>query len=127
MLTKKLGVTASGEIILISDGENTPHAVDVDVNIARKEVIAARITVHTIAVSQQADHLLDDIARETGGRYYTYFDSGGISLLGAFSQALSSSETSSKEESIMVKFFNCYINHYYDKHMYRPNYILVDT
>ena len=126
MLTKKLGGTASGEIILISDGGNSGGA-NVDLNIARKEVIAAKITVHTIAVSQQADQLLDDIARETGGRYYTYLDSGGISLLSAFSQALSSSQTSSKEESIMVKFLNCSINHYYDKHMYRPIYILVDT
>ena len=110
MLTKKLGDIAYGEIVLISDGENSPpEKVDVDVNIARKEVIDAKITVHAIAVSQQADHLLGDIARETGGRYYTYLDSGGISLLGAFSQTISSSQTSARKKNVMVKQFQMYL------------------
>ncbi|XP_060598908.1 calcium-activated chloride channel regulator 4-like, partial [Ruditapes philippinarum] len=105
LLTKKLGTVSQGEIILISDGEDSsdePDAVNVHVNDARQEVINAKITVHTIAISQQADHLLGDIARETGGKYYTYLDNGGISLLGAFSETLSGGLTSARNKNVML-------------------------
>ncbi|XP_053378947.1 calcium-activated chloride channel regulator 1-like isoform X2 [Mercenaria mercenaria] len=85
VLKRHLGNAANGEIILISDGKNSKNT-KVDINTARQKVIAEKIVVHTISVSQQADTLLGDIARETGGRYYTYLDKGSISLVGAFDQ-----------------------------------------
>ncbi|XP_045199436.2 calcium-activated chloride channel regulator 1-like isoform X2 [Mercenaria mercenaria] len=102
ILKRQLGKATNGEIILISDGENTPEHGDVDINTARQEVIDAKIIVHTIAVSQQADTTLGDIARETGGRFYTYLDKGSISLVGAFSQALSSGLTSAANRNVML-------------------------
>ncbi|XP_053404724.1 calcium-activated chloride channel regulator 4A-like isoform X3 [Mercenaria mercenaria] len=100
VLKRKLGNAINGEIILISDGENTPGNVDIDT--ARQEVIDANIIVHTIALSQEADKRLGDIARETGGRYYTYLDKGNITLVGTFSQILSGGRTSIANRIVML-------------------------
>ncbi|XP_053378466.1 calcium-activated chloride channel regulator 1-like [Mercenaria mercenaria] len=101
VLKRHLGNAENGEIILISDGMNNENDV-VDINAARREVVAEKIVVHTIAVSQQADTLLSDIAKETGGQYYTYLDKGSISLVGAFSQAISGGLTSTAHQNVML-------------------------
>ncbi|XP_060591062.1 calcium-activated chloride channel regulator 1-like isoform X2 [Ruditapes philippinarum] len=85
MLTDALGSPENGEIILITDGENTKG----NLYLSRQNAINAKIKVTTIAVSQQADTLLSDIAIETGGKHFTYLELDTISLAAVFDAAIS--------------------------------------
>ena len=86
MLKSTLSNPQNGQIIVISDGENTKG----DITRAINNAVAEKIIIHTIAVSQAADLNLETIATQTGGTYYTYLEHGQISLADAFSEVISS-------------------------------------
>jgi hypothetical protein len=101
MLTKALGSPENGEIILITDGENNKG----NLSLSRQNAINAKIKVTTIAVSQQADTLLSDIAMETGGKHFTYLELDTISLAAVFDAAISGGGfvTKAASQPVMVE------------------------
>ena len=62
--------------------------------------------VNTIAVSQEADKFLADIARDTGGKHYTYLEKGTISFAAAFSEATKCDFTSTTSQYEAVSWSN---------------------
>lgn len=98
MVAATLGNANKGEIILISDGENNQG----DINLSRQKAINSGVVIHTIAISQQADTLLKNIAEETGGKHFTYLETGQVSLLASFAETMSNSMTSPASTLIMV-------------------------
>ena len=60
--------------------------------------------VNTIAVSQEADTFLADIARDTGGKHYTYLEKGTISFAAAFSESIKEDVTSTTSQPETVSW-----------------------
>ncbi|KAL3847553.1 hypothetical protein ACJMK2_018458 [Sinanodonta woodiana] len=77
----------NAEIILISDGEENIRPF---INETLPDIVQSGVVVHTIAVSQDADMKLKDIAVKTGGRYLTYLETPSITFLDVFSQTVMS-------------------------------------
>jgi hypothetical protein len=90
----------------MTDGKNNCG----DLNMSRLNAIAAKVNINTIAVSQQADTLLPDIAKETGGKHYTYLEKETISFAAVFNEALSggtSITTLASQPAMVRRFFLC--------------------
>jgi hypothetical protein len=100
MFSEALTVPENGEIILISDGRNTRG----NLSSTRMNAINAKVKIYTIAVSQQADTLLSDIAVETGGKHFTYLEDGNFSFAAVFNEAISGGDsvTSAASQSVTV-------------------------
>ncbi|KAK3586513.1 hypothetical protein CHS0354_033532 [Potamilus streckersoni] len=84
----KMG-TYESEIILITDGEENiePYIANVtDV------LIKAGIVVHTISVTQNAQHNLKDLAQATGGTYMAFLENPSVTFIDVFSQVIISGD-----------------------------------
>lgn len=98
ILKVKLGHAENTEVILTSDGLNNGGNLDKAIKIAVRE----KVIVHTIAVSQKADRLLANMSKETGGKHYTYLQTGSISFADSFSETITGDLTSVKSKHLMV-------------------------
>ncbi|XP_060589557.1 calcium-activated chloride channel regulator 1-like isoform X2 [Ruditapes philippinarum] len=107
MFSNELTIPENGEIILISDGRNNEGTLD----LARMNAINAKVKINTIAVSQQADTLLSDIAAETGGKSFTYLENGNFSFAAVFNEAISGGDTVTLAASQSVTLLSEKISH----------------
>ena len=87
---------------MVSDGLNNAGNITLSTQIAVRE----KVIVNTIAVSQEADKLLADIARDTGGKYYTYLEKGTISFAAVFSETIKGDLTSTTSQHETVSWSN---------------------
>ena len=107
---KQLDSIEESEIILISDGENNRgHLPD-----AIQNCVEAGVVVHCVAIAEQADQRLIEIADKTGGRMFSNPGSDFRLLAAAFAEIVSSGQTmDSKATSTVWTWFHCY----YDSHI----------
>lgn len=98
ILEEKFGDAENAVLVLVSDGENNRG----NINSSLKEAVKKKVIINTIAVTQQADILLADIAQETGGKQYTYLGTGTISFIDAFSETIKGDPTSIKGQHLML-------------------------
>ncbi|XP_052269111.1 calcium-activated chloride channel regulator 1-like [Dreissena polymorpha] len=92
----------NAEIILMSDGvDGNAQAL----TNARRKAIESKVVIHTVSISQQADQRMISLARDTGGKHYTFLDKGDISFSAIFSQVITISATdmTSKPETLLFK------------------------
>ena len=76
---------------MLSDGQNNEGNLPVSI----ENAVKAEVTIHTIAVSQAADSSLEEIARKTGGKAFSYLEllNGSVGLAASFMEAAGSSVT----------------------------------
>ncbi|XP_045199623.2 calcium-activated chloride channel regulator 4A-like [Mercenaria mercenaria] len=99
ILKESMGNPESGEIILLSDGKNNLG----DIPTVLQKAIKEKVVIHTIAMDNQSDMKLSEIARKTGGKHLTYLNIGRISLTTAFTELLiSGSSPTSSQGSVML-------------------------
>ncbi|KAK3586511.1 hypothetical protein CHS0354_033531 [Potamilus streckersoni] len=81
--------THESEIILITDGEeNIPPFIANVTDV----LIKAGIVVHTISVTQSAQHNLKDLAQATGGTYMAFLEKQSVTFIDVFSQVIISGD-----------------------------------
>ena len=99
---KEIDSTEEAEIILISDGQTGG-----DMEAATADLKAAGVVVHSTAVTEYADQRLVDISRATGGRYFSYTESGGSASLAAILNEIISggSASNSAVATVSVYYF----------------------
>ncbi|MES9882298.1 MAG: VWA domain-containing protein, partial [Sedimenticola sp.] len=91
----------NADIIVISDGGNNVG----DLDAAIQEAVDAKVVVHTIAISQDADPRLETMSTITGGKNLVFLgdpDLGGTSLAAAMSSVVVSSVTSETTSPVTV-------------------------
>ncbi|XP_060559424.1 calcium-activated chloride channel regulator 1-like [Ruditapes philippinarum] len=81
-------------IVLISDGLNNRGNIRASI----QKAVSEKVIVNTIAVSQEADSILAEIAQDTGGKHYTYLDKGSISFAATFSESIKDDHTMSASQ-----------------------------
>ncbi|KAL3863238.1 hypothetical protein ACJMK2_005003 [Sinanodonta woodiana] len=99
LLTSMRNGTDESEIILISDGEenNEPFA-----RMFLQQILDKSIVVHTIAVSQKADLVLSNLSTASGGKHYTWLETGSTSLADVLSQTIVTSGILSSADSTVI-------------------------
>ncbi|KAL3846427.1 hypothetical protein ACJMK2_017419 [Sinanodonta woodiana] len=82
--------TRESEIILLTDGEENiePYIANVT-----GELIEAGIVVHTIAVTEEAQKNLKDLAQATGGTFLTFLEDQSVTFIDVLSQVVISSDS----------------------------------
>ncbi|XP_053404710.1 calcium-activated chloride channel regulator 4A-like [Mercenaria mercenaria] len=98
ILTLQLGNAENTELVVISDGLNNRG----NIQASTQKAIREKVIVHTIAVTQEADTVLADIAKDTGGKHYTYLDTGTISFAATFSETIQGDLTSTLSQHAML-------------------------
>ncbi|XP_060560514.1 calcium-activated chloride channel regulator 4A-like isoform X2 [Ruditapes philippinarum] len=92
------GEATNGEIILVSDGENNEGNIDK----SRQKMLTEKVTVHTVSVTQDADLVLADISTESGGKHFTYLETGTSSFIALFDEIIVSSHTSASKQTVVL-------------------------
>ena len=87
-------------MILISDGENGSG----DIDNATQSLEDAGVVVHCIAITQAADHRLEDISGRTGGRCFAYTETGSVSLSAILSEIISSGFSISSSSAVTTVY-----------------------
>ncbi|KAL3846499.1 hypothetical protein ACJMK2_017479 [Sinanodonta woodiana] len=81
--------TRESEIILLTDGEENIEPFIANVT---GELIEAGIVVHTIAVTEDAQKNLKDLAQATGGTFLTFLEDQSVTFIDVLSQVVISSD-----------------------------------
>ncbi|KAH3815285.1 hypothetical protein DPMN_143807 [Dreissena polymorpha] len=90
MLNSTFGTAENAEIILMSDGQDGDAGMLAS---ATRLASESHVIIHTVSISQAADPRMIDLAKNSGGKIYTYLDKGSISFAAVFSQVISFSVT----------------------------------
>ncbi|KAH3810356.1 hypothetical protein DPMN_138747 [Dreissena polymorpha] len=99
MLQRKFGTAENSEIILMSDGQDNDPLKLEEATLNAKQ---AKVTIHTVSISQEADQRMIDLAVSTGGKYFTYLDKGRTSFEAVFSEAISSGITEQSTKALKL-------------------------
>ena len=95
---KELDSIQESEIILISDGLNNDGIMED----ATEHCVEAGVVVHCVLITEAADQRLIDIASETGGRIFSNSGSDFRLLAAAFSEIVSSGQTTDSKATSTV-------------------------
>ena len=104
---KQLDSIEESEIILISDGENNGGSMEA----ATENSLEAGVVVHCVAITEAADQRLIDLASKTGGRMFSHSGSDFRLLAAAFSEIVSSGQTTDSKAASTVCLI-CSTNYY---------------
>ncbi|XP_053404753.1 calcium-activated chloride channel regulator 4-like isoform X4 [Mercenaria mercenaria] len=98
ILKIKLSDVSNGEIFVISDGKDNVGSI----HNSKQKAVSENIIVHTISVTQDADILLANISKETGGMHFTYLETGSISFIALFGELITLDVTSDSRHSAVL-------------------------
>ncbi|KAL3863240.1 hypothetical protein ACJMK2_005005 [Sinanodonta woodiana] len=99
LLTSMQTETDGSEIILISDGkENTAPSASMFL----QQILDNWIVVHTIAVSQKADIVLSNLSTASGGKHFTWLETGSTSFADVLSQTITTRGIMASADSTVI-------------------------
>ncbi|XP_060601111.1 uncharacterized protein LOC132754492 [Ruditapes philippinarum] len=65
-------------------------------------MLTEKVILHTVSVTQDADLVLADISKESGGKHFTYLETGTSSFIALFDEIIVSSHTSTSKQAVVL-------------------------